>query len=155
MTILCWSGVRQSSRSTYASVLRGYDVGHMSAINHFDDNQAAALETNHMTNLLPQASSFNQRGAWRETEKLVECYRDEVGYAPLWVYQGPIFGDDISNDHFSISHSLPQTPDFYWKVVYSEGKNTYDAWIIPNENEAKAKSVAWLPQNRWTHSSRS
>ena len=85
-------GCQQSSSNTYASVLRGYDVGHMSAINHFDDNQAAALETNHMTNLLPQASSFNQRGAWRETEKLVECYRDETGFAPLLVYQPYVSG---------------------------------------------------------------
>ena len=52
------AGCQQSSDDTYASERSGYDVGHMSAINHFDDNQDQALETNHMTNLLPQASSF-------------------------------------------------------------------------------------------------
>lgn len=88
-----------------------------------------------MTNLLPQISSFNRSGAWRETEKLVECYREE-DLAPIEILAGPIFGDDQSNDIFSISHGLPQTPDYYWKVVNSPGKALFDAWIMPNQKTA-------------------
>lgn len=95
----------------------------------------AALETNHMTNLLPQISSFIRTGAWRETEKLVECYRDEP-MAPLQILAGPIYGDDQSTDIYSISHGLHQTPDYYWKVVYSPGMEQYDAWIMPNLKSA-------------------
>ena len=128
---------QQSSADTYGN---GYHVGHLAAINHFDEDTDIALETNFMTNLLPQIGSFNSSGAWRQSEKLVECYRDEP-LAPLEVYVGPLFGQDPSNDIFSISHDLPQTPDFYWKVVYSPSQDEYDAWLMPNHKDAKASKL--------------
>jgi hypothetical protein len=39
---------QQSSSKTYASQMKGYDVRHLIAIDHFDDNQAQALQTNTM-----------------------------------------------------------------------------------------------------------
>lgn len=137
-------GCQQISDDTY---VQGYDVGHIAAIDHFDESTVKALETNFMTNLLPQASSFNRHGAWRKSERMTECYRDEAGFAPISVYAGPIYGKDTSNDLFSGTHGLNRNPDNYWKVVYSASRNEYDAWVMPNHNDAKSSK---LPSYRRT-----
>ncbi|MEZ8282124.1 DNA/RNA non-specific endonuclease [Vibrio splendidus] len=54
---------QQSSKNTYSSSVKGYDVGHLIAIVHFDDNQIEANQTNVMVNMVPQAKSFNRNGA--------------------------------------------------------------------------------------------
>ncbi|KAB0287050.1 DNA/RNA non-specific endonuclease [Vibrio fortis] len=92
-------GCQQWSDSTYASHHKGYDVGHLIAIDHFDDNYVDALQTNVMVNMVPQASSFNRNGAWKQTETLTECYRDEKSLGNLTIYAGVIYGNDISNDY--------------------------------------------------------
>jgi endonuclease G len=135
---------QQISNDTY---VQGHDVGHIAAIDHFDESTENALETNFMTNLLPQASSFNRSGAWRKSERMTECYRDEDGYAPLSIYAGPVYGKDTSNDLFSSSHGLNRNPDHYWKILYSASKNEYDAWVMPNHNDSKSAN---LPSYRRT-----
>ncbi len=124
---------QQSTDDRYNS---DFDVGHIAAIDHFDESTVMALETNFMTNLLPQASKFNRHGAWRKSERMTDCYRDEEGFPPLLVMAGPIYGNDTSNDVFSSTHELNRTPDYYWKVVYSVSSKKYDAWIMPNHNSA-------------------
>jgi endonuclease G len=133
---------QQTSKKTY---VHGYDVGHIAAINHFDESKAAALETNFMTNLLPQALKTNRYGAWRQSEKMTECYRDEGDYPPINVLVGAIYGNDETNDIFKESHGLRRTPDFFWKVVHSTNNNKYDAWVIPNLDSAIAQK---LPEYR-------
>lgn len=138
---------QQTSNKRYTVAKKGYDVGHLTAIDHFDDDIVDALQTNVMTNMVPQASSFNRTGAWKRTETLVECYRDEDYLSPLHVYAGTIFGNDLSNDHFSVSHGLAHTPDFMWKLIYSPSAKKYDAWIMLNDNSSK---VATLEESRRT-----
>ena len=135
---------QQSSDDRYAKTNKGYDVGHLTAIDHLDDNQVNALQTNVMTNMIPQASKFNRNGAWKRTESLVECYREKDGpnnYPPLTVYSGILFGNDISNDHFIDSHGITRTPDFLWKLVYSHGTNQYDAWLMQNKDSSKVSTI--------------
>tara|TARA_R110002153_G_scaffold48668_7_gene137267 strand:+ start:570 stop:1400 length:831 start_codon:yes stop_codon:yes gene_type:complete len=132
---------QQSSYERYAPVNSIYDVGHLTAIDIFDHDKDIALETNVMTNIVPQARSFDRTGAWKRTETLLECYRDEDGYPPLKVFSGVIFGTDSTNDHFSGSHNLPQTPDYLWKLIYSESKREYDAWIMLNDNSSNVASL--------------
>jgi endonuclease G len=141
---------QQTSDKTYASQKKGFDVGHLIAIDHFDDNKIQALQTNTMVNMVPQAESFNRNGAWKKTESLTECYRDDVELTPLTVLAGVIFGNDPSNDFYSQSHGLPETPDYLWKLIYSATSKSYDLWVMKNSNESKTST---LPMSRRTISS--
>jgi endonuclease G len=109
-----------------------YDRGHLVPANHLDHDSAAIRQTNTMTNILPQVASMN-RGAWKHTEEIVECYRD---IDELLVIGGVLWGNDTSNDYFVESHGIT-TPDAFWKVIIREGRVI--AWIIPNSAEAKHK----------------
>lgn len=133
---------QQSSDKTYASQQKGYDVGHLIPIDHFDDNQAQALQTNTMVNMVPQAKSFNRNGAWKKTESLTECYRDEESLTPLTVFAGVIYGNDSSNDFYTQSHGLPETPDYLWKLIYSPKANKYDLWVMKNSDDSKASTLS-------------
>lgn len=162
---------QQTSDSTYASVREGFDVGHLTAIDHFDYDKADALQTNVMTNMVPQAWKFNRNGAWRRTETLVECYRDEYNFTTkrqtehspededvdannttnndlpsnIHVYSGVIIGHDLNNDFYERSHGLRRTPDYLWKVVYAPQTKQYDAWLMQNSNSS---TVATLNHSR-------
>lgn len=138
---------QQTSDDSYASHHKGFDVGDLIAIDHFDDNKSQALQTNTMVNMVPQATSFNRNGAWKKTESLTECYRDDEHLAPLSVYAGAIYGNNASNDFYTQSHGLPETPDFLWKLIYSRKANQYDIWVMANSNASKA---ATLPSSRRT-----
>ncbi len=104
-----------------------YDVGHQVPANHLDHDAVAIKEANYWTNLLPQTLSMN-RGAWVQTEHLIECIRDQVD---LEIWGGTIWGNDTSNDHFVQSHGM-ETPDEFWKVVIRQDNKEANAWIIPN-----------------------
>jgi endonuclease G len=49
-----------------------------------------------MTNILPQAANMN-RGAWLQTEEIVECYRD---IDELLIIGGVIWGNNPKDDYF-------------------------------------------------------
>jgi endonuclease G len=83
-----------------------------------------------MTNILPQASQMN-RGAWKLTEEIVECYRD---IDELLVLGGVIWGNNPADDYFVQSHGV-KTPDAFWKVVV-HGDGRAIAWIVPNTKDA-------------------
>ena len=133
-----------TSTETFQSVITvpgvTYDVGHQVPANHFDGSAQAIRETNFWTNLLPQTSSMN-RGAWLETEHIIECLREEVS---LEVWGGPIWGSNLDDDYFVDSHGV-QTPAAFWKVVIRTDNRQTIAWIIPN-GRASARSL-----DRWLH----
>jgi endonuclease G len=115
-----------------------YDRGHQVPANHMDYSALAIKQTNYMTNILPQAANMN-RGAWLQTEKITECYRD---IAELLVIGGIIWGNNEADDYFVKSHGV-RTPDAYWKVII-RGTGTDEraiAWIVPNSKEATAKRL--------------
>ena len=111
-----------------------YDRGHLVPANHLDHSKEAIRQTNTMTNILPQVASMN-RGAWKHTEEIVECYRD---IDELLIIGGAIWGDDTTNDLFVESHGI-KTPDAFWKVIIRQDRAI--AWIIPNSVEAKHKNL--------------
>ncbi len=131
------TGCQQTSNKKYATEHKGYDVGHLSAIDHFDNDLHAALKTNAMTNMVPQASKFNQTGAWKMTETLVECYRET--HAPLMILSGVILGSSTDDDYFGASHGISRTPDYMWKLIL--GNSRYDAWIMRNSDESDVRSL--------------
>lgn len=105
-----------------------YDRGHLVSANSVDSSEIAVRQSFYVTNMLPQSSRFNRYGAWRTTEKMVECYRE---VSPLTVFGGVIWGEDGSNDHFKKTHNII-TPDYFWKLIYRHDTGAYIAWILPN-----------------------
>lgn len=57
---------QQISTSSYASVVSGWDRGHLVPSNHMDYDTTYLLRANYMTNIVPQLASLNQ-GLWKET----------------------------------------------------------------------------------------
>jgi endonuclease G len=108
----------------------GYDRGHQVPANHLDYSPVAIKQSNYMTNILPQTQQMN-RGAWKLTEEIVECYRD---IDELLVLGGVIWGNNPADDYFVKSHGV-KTPDAFWKVVV-RGDGRAIAWIVPNTKDA-------------------
>lgn len=134
------------SRETFQSVLTAnnivgvfYDVGHQAPANHFDGSPTAIRETNHWTNLLPQTASMN-RGAWLETEHIIECLRDLVD---LEVWGGPVWGSNFEDDYFVDSHGV-RTPAAFWKVVIRTDNRDAMAWVIPNGLAPRSSLDMWI-----------
>ena len=122
---------QQLTTNSYASVVSGWDRGHLVTSNHMDYDAAYLLSANYMTNIVPQLASFNQ-GLWKETENITECYRD---LAPVQVVGGVIFSD-TSNDFFVSSHGV-KSPDYFWKtLVTTNSTNQVEtiSWLFPNQN---------------------
>ena len=115
-----------------------YDRGHQVPANHLDTSEAAIKATNTMTNILPQALNMN-RGAWLQTEEIIECYRD---IDELLVMGGVIWGNNPEDDYFIQSHGI-KTPDAFWKVIIrGTGQDErVIAWIVPNTQEATRKRL--------------
>lgn len=123
---------QQTSTKGYG---HGYDRGHQVPANHLDHSPVAIKQSNYMTNILPQVSQMN-RGAWKLTEEIAECYRD---IDELLVIGGVIWGDNPEDDYFVESHGV-KTPDAFWKVIV-RGDGRAIAWIVPNSKEATAKRL--------------
>ncbi len=117
---------------------KGYDRGHLVPANHLDHSKTAIVQSNFMTNILPQASKMNQ-GAWLRTEEITECYRD---IDELLIIGGVIWGNNSEDDYFVKSHGV-KTPDAYWKVIIrGTGQDERVlAWIVPNSQVAKRKML--------------
>ncbi len=115
-----------------------YDRGHLVPANHMDSDPKAIHDSNYMTNIIPQAANAN-RGAWLQTEEIIECYRD---IDELLVVGGVIWGNDTSDDYFYRSHGI-RTPDSMWKVVLrgAKGDERVISWIVPNTQDAKRKKL--------------
>jgi len=115
-----------------------YHAAQLAAANHFDFDKRALKEANFMANVLPQTLPMN-RGAWKRTEELVECYRDRFDVVN---YGGVIWGTDSKNDLFLTSHGV-RTPDYFWKVLTGKHENEqyFTAWIVPNVNDARASKL--------------
>lgn len=121
---------QQTSTGAYRHSEFTFDRGHLVPANHLDHLRIGIVQSNHMTNILPQAKTMN-RGAWKLTEEIIECYRDKE---TLKVTGGVIWGRNPDDDFFLESHGV-KTPDYFWKVV--KGKNRVIAWLIPNSHGAK------------------
>lgn len=108
----------------------GYDRGHLVPANHWDGDQESIDGTMVVSNMLPQARNMNQNGAWKRTEVITECARDDE---TLQVWGGTIWGHDEGNDHFLESHGVV-TPDGFWKILIGQGRAI--GWVIPNNHDS-------------------
>ena len=101
-----------------------------------DKSEEAIRQTNFMINILPQVAQMN-RGAWLETEVIVECYRD---IDELLIIGGVIWGDNPDDDFFVASHGV-QTPDSYWKVIIRGDDGRAIGWLIDNSVQATRSNL--------------
>ena len=118
---------RQLTTKSYRSHSPSLDRGHLVPFNHMDFSREAAIETNFMVNILPQASTMNREGAWYQTEQITECYRE---YYALDIMGGPLWSPD---SRVLTEHGI-SVPESFWKVIRRNDDSI--AWIIPNVQEA-------------------
>ncbi|ANK82641.1 MAG: hypothetical protein TEF_18935 [Rhizobiales bacterium NRL2] len=135
----CQSLSTETFQSTIPDGGPRYDVGHQVPANHMDGSETAIRQTNYWTNLLPQTASMN-RGAWRETEDIIECLRELV---TLEVWGGPIWGANFADDRFVGTHGI-QTPSAFWKVVIRADNREANAWIVSNGAAPRSSLDGWL-----------
>lgn len=128
----------QCQQTTANAYGRSYDRGHLVPANHLDYSASAIKATNNMTNILPQAGNMN-KGAWLQTEEIVECYRD---ISELLVIGGVVWGNNPADDFFVQSHGV-KTPDAFWKVIVRGTGQSEQAiaWIVPNTKDAVRKNL--------------
>jgi endonuclease G len=128
----------QCQQFTAKAYGQNYDRGHLVPANHLDYSATAIKATNNMTNILPQAQNMN-RGAWLQTEEIIECYRD---ISELLVIGGVIWGNNPADDFFVQSHGV-KTPDAFWKVIIRGTGQSEQAiaWIVPNTKDAVRKNL--------------
>jgi endonuclease G len=118
-----------------------FDRGHLVPANHLDHDADAITQSNYMTNILPQAALMN-RGAWLESEELVECLRDKE---PVHVLGGAVYDqEDPRYNWFQDSHYV-KNPSFFWKVVTVAKLHKEDfhriAFWFPNNEVAKRGTI--------------
>lgn len=129
---------KECEQATAKAYGNNYDRGHQVPANHLDYSAVAIKQSNYMPNILPQAKNMN-RGAWYQTEKIIECYRD---IDELLIIGGVIWGDNPADDYFVQSHGI-QTPDAFWKVIIRSDDQDVSviAWVVPNSQVATKKSL--------------
>jgi endonuclease G, mitochondrial len=94
-------------------VYPGYDRGHLATSSHMNLDDNLRKRANYITNIVPQATNFNQ-GIWKETESLLACMHLRQGYA-MHVFGGVVFTDP-SNNFFLESHGI-QTPNYMYAIL--------------------------------------
>jgi len=127
-----------------------HDRGHLIPANHFDHDKDIIEETNFMINILPQVDKMN-RGAWLQTEMIIECLREEE---VVTVIGGAVYPPSSEKgkrtspaEFFRDSHGVI-TPTHFWKIIAGEANgihasdNGLIAFWIPNAVEATAANTA-------------
>lgn len=121
----------------------GYDRGHLSPAADFSFDKNAMSETFYMSNMSPQAGSFN-RGIWKDLESTVREWAEEFGR--VYVVSGPVL-DKPASEYESIGKDKVSVPQYYYKVLLAplyadedDAKTPDDAkdviaigFIFPNE----------------------
>lgn len=110
-------------------VKSGYDRGHLCPAGDMTRSVEAMSETFYMSNMSPQVPGFN-RGIWKSLEEQVRKW----GKAEeIYVVTGPVFKDEKGK----IGTSGVTVPGYYYKVIYSPGREQMVAFVLPNEKSNK------------------
>lgn len=91
----------------------GYDRGHLSPAADFAFDQNAMSETFYMSNMSPQAGSFN-RGIWKDLESEVRSWAKRFGR--VYVISGPVL-EKPAAEYESIGANKVSIPQYYYKVL--------------------------------------
>jgi len=107
-----------------------YDRGHLCPAGDMKLNLTSMSETFFLSNMSPQAASFN-RGIWSTLEDQVREWA--LKYSKLYVVTGPIFKDNIG----VIGENKVTVPGYYYKVLF-DGNNKMIGLILPNASSSKS-----------------
>lgn len=91
----------------------GYDRGHLTPAADMSFDANAMSETFYMSNMSPQAGSFN-RGIWKDLEAKVRDWARAFGR--VYVISGPIL-DKAASKYESIGKNKVSIPQYYYKVI--------------------------------------
>lgn len=91
----------------------GYDRGHLSPAADFAFDKTAMSETFYMSNMSPQAGSFN-RGIWKDLESAVRDWAKKFGR--VYVISGPVLEKSFS-EYETIGENKVSIPQYYYKVI--------------------------------------
>lgn len=104
----------------------GYDRGHLVPAGDMTFNDLSMSESFYMSNMSPQAPSFN-RGIWRKLESKIRDWSNE--FDTTYVVTGPILNFGYS----TIGSNNVAVPQLFYKVIYFKNQQKMLAFILPNE----------------------
>lgn len=121
----------------------GYDRGHLAPAAAFSYDEFALSQSFYMSNMSPQAPSFN-RGVWKKLEEQVRDWAAENG--EIYVVTGPI----LTNGLKSIGPNKVSVPDYYYKIVLDIDKPEIKAvaFLMKNEGSTAALESFVVPIDR-------
>ncbi len=118
---------RSASPKDY--VKSGYDRGHLAPAADMKIDDVSMSESFYMTNMSPQAPSFN-RGGWKKIEALVRAWATKVD---IYVTVGGILTKDLKKIGQGVS-----VPEYFYKIIFNPKNNTVIAFYTPNSKLVNA-----------------
>lgn len=114
----------------------GYDRGHLAPAADFSYDEFALSQTFYMSNMSPQAASFN-RGVWKKLEDQVRKWL--VENPELYVVTGPILNKKFT----TIGANQVSVPEYYYKVILDITKPEIKAigFLLKNEKSSEPLEV--------------
>ncbi len=112
----------------------GFDRGHLAPAADFSYSQFALSQSFYMSNMSPQAPSFN-RGIWRKLEEKVRDWALEFEH--LYVVTGPVLNKQFE----TIGNNEVSVPERYYKVLLDITKPGIKAIAFMLNNEKSSEDL--------------
>jgi len=106
--------------------LSGYDRGHLVPAGDMTRNSTAMSESFFMSNMSPQAASFN-RGIWKKLEEQIRDWSLDLD--TIYIVTGPI----IESGFTTIGQNNVAIPQHYFKALYFPKISRMLGFLLPNE----------------------
>lgn len=126
----------------------GYDRGHLSPAADFAFDKDAMSETFYMSNMSPQAGSFN-RGIWKDLESEVRNWAKKFGR--VYVISGPVL-EKPASEYESIGANKVSIPQYYYKVLMAPLYKDEADRATPEDSEKITAIGFILPNKKCTDS---
>ncbi len=117
----------------------GFDRGHIAPAADFNWNATAKDETFYLSNMCPQAPSFN-RGIWKNLEAAVRGWA--VRDSAIWVVSGPVLPQSDTVEYATIGAGCVIVPTLFYKIILAaiDEEPRAIAFVMPNE---KSTAPLW------------
>lgn len=115
----------------------GYDRGHLAPAADLSWSEQAMDDSFYMSNMSPQAPSFN-RGIWKKLEEKVRLWVEKFG--TVYVVSGPIL-EKKASEYTTIGKNQVSVPEYYYKALLArteDGTFTAIGFILPNEKRTES-----------------